>query len=258
MASILRAPLMSDEKRKLASRPVVPGDVLQKPSIAAATSTATHALIVAPIEAPPKSAPTAIKIDLTASQIRQEILDELSAQAKLARKAGYELGLEEGRLAGEAIAQKSATDEAARIRSIADKLHEALAADRPQAEELAIAIAFEAICKVLGDTVATQQGVQAIVREVAARLRSDARLVVRLTPEDLEMLRAADVLTSTLAQGATVAWVADRTVGLGGCVVETEGGELDARLDVQLVRLRTVLLNARTNSPSSIKVGADE
>jgi flagellar biosynthesis/type III secretory pathway protein FliH len=39
--------------------------------------------------------------------------------------------------------------------------------------------------------------------------------------------------------------VADKSIDLGGCVVETDGGTLDARLVTQVDRLRATLLAAR-------------
>ena len=39
--------------------------------------------------------------------------------------------------------------------------------------------------------------------------------------------------------------MADEKVALGGCIVETEGGLLDARIETQIERLRGALLKAR-------------
>lgn len=112
-------------------------------------------------------------------------------------------------------------------------------------EEIAVAMAFEAVCKVLGDTALTKEGVQALVRQAATHAINTEQMVVRLHPGDLAVLREAGALDGAISSGAAVSWLADNAVALGGCVLETDGGELDARLETQLDRLRATLLAAR-------------
>jgi flagellar biosynthesis/type III secretory pathway protein FliH len=42
-----------------------------------------------------------------------------------------------------------------------------------------------------------------------------------------------------------VHWAADKSIELGGCVIETDGGTLDARLETQVEGLRAALVAAR-------------
>jgi flagellar assembly protein FliH len=87
--------------------------------------------------------------------------------------------------------------------------------------------------------------VRAQVRQAAAAAKNKERLVVRLHPADLSALRAAGALQTILPAEQAVSWVADNSIELGGCVVETDGGGLDARLETQIDRMRTTLLAAR-------------
>lgn len=178
-------------------------------------------------------------------QVRQSILAQIKSDAEAARELGRQRGLQEGRAAGREESQQAFAAELARIRSISAKLSDSLAAGIGDQEDLAVAIAFEAICKVLGEAAVTEEGVRAQVRQAAAHAKNQERVVVRLHAADLAALRDAGALNAVLPPGKAVSWVADDSIELGGCVLETDGGGLDARLETQLQRMRTALLAAR-------------
>jgi hypothetical protein len=87
--------------------------------------------------------------------------------------------------------------------------------------------------------------VKDLVKQAATHALNSEKVVVRLHAADLAMLREAGALDASLPSGALVTWVADKAVALGGCVIETDGGELDARLETQIDRLRSALVIAR-------------
>lgn len=68
----------------------------------------------------------------------------------------------------------------------------------------------------------------------------DARnLRLRVSPEDLPLLQAA--LPRLGRAGARLQLQADASIGRGGCLLQTELGEVDGRLEVQLARLAEAL-----------------
>lgn len=107
-------------------------------------------------------------------------------------------------------------------------------------EPAAIDLAFAAVCRVMGQTHANRDAVAALVRQAMGQLRGGTLLRVRLHPGDLAALES-DAL---VARHPAVQWVADATVEAGGCLLDTEHGTLDARLDRQLDRLRQVWVTA--------------
>jgi flagellar assembly protein FliH len=184
-------------------------------------------------------------------QVRRSILAQIKSDADAARELGRQRGLQEGRAAGREESQQAFAAELARVRSIAGTLSDTLASGIDGMEDLAVAIAFEAVCKVLGEAAMTQEGVRAQVRQAAAHTKNKERVVVRLHAMDLSALRAAGALNAIFPSSKVVSWVADDSIELGGCVVETDGGALDARLETQIERMRTALLAAR-RQPISI------
>ncbi len=225
MGVILRSPVMLAGKRKLpgSDLPSNPDHLPQAPS-GDGSAQRTQELV---------------------DQVRQSILTQIRAEAEAARELGRQTGLQEGRAAGRAEAQQALAAEVATVRSVAGKLSEALITGITAMEDVAIAIAFEAICKVLGEAAVTPEGVRAQVLEAAAQVKNKERLVVRLHAADLAALRAAGAINDLFLPAKTVSWVADDSIELGGCVLETDGGVLDARLETQIERMRAALVTAR-------------
>jgi len=224
MAAIIRSPVMLAGKRRIASHAAAP-----------------------PVEPPAADATTADaqRTQSLVDQVRQSILVQIKSDADAARELGRQRGLQEGRAAGRQESHEALAAELATVRSIAGKLNDALVSGIGGLEDLAVAIAFEAVCKVLGEAAMTPEGVRAQVRQAAAHAQNKERLVVRLHPADLSALRDTGALNSMLPPGKAVSWVADDSIELGGCVLETDGGALDARLETQIERMRAALLAAR-------------
>jgi flagellar assembly protein FliH len=179
------------------------------------------------------------------AQARESVLAQFKQEAETARELGRQRGMQEGRAAGAEEARREAEAELARIRSIGGKLQGALGAGIEGLEEVAVEIAFEAVCKMLGSAAVSRDGIRALVQEAAGRVASTERIKVRLHPGDLAALQTAGALDTVLAPQQGAHWAADKSIELGGCVIETDGGTLDARLETQVERLRAALLAAR-------------
>lgn len=241
MASILRSPSISGETRKLATR----RDRAEAAAAAVVAAAQTPAPVVQAADVPVAPVAPAVDIQALVNQARESVLAQFKDEAEKGRELGRQRGLEEGREAGAAEVRQQFAGELARVRGIADKLQAALDGGVQGLEEMAAAIAFEAVAKILGAQAATPEGILALVRQATSQHTSRDGVLVRLNPADLSSLRAAGGLDAELRSGGKVEWLADQSVEMGGCIVETAGGELDARLETQVDALRAALLSAR-------------
>ncbi|MGZ3182489.1 MAG: FliH/SctL family protein [Telluria sp.] len=232
MATIIRSAVVSEEKRKLPARGA--GKAMAASAAAAAPA--------APAPAAPAAPPN---VEQLIEQARTAVLAQFKNEADTARELGRERGLQEGRQQGAAEARQSFEAELARVRSLADGLQAALAGSIHGLEDLAVALAFEAVCKMLGTAAVTEDGIRALVHQAAQHAAHVEKVVVRLHPADLAALTDAGALDGALPSGSAASWVADKSIELGGCVVETDGGKLDARLETQIEGLREALVAAR-------------
>ena len=165
-------------------------------------------------------------------------------------------------------------DEAARLRAEAvrggrdDGYREGQGAARAEiAEALELVRAAGADAKALRDAV--MRGLEAelvkLVVEAArtvigARAESDRELVVATVERALERAgrqsvvrirvhpRDRDIVVAMVGEGhgAEAGWevAADGTIGVGGCRIDTEAGDVDARLDAQLDEVASMLRGA--------------
>jgi flagellar assembly protein FliH len=154
---------------------------------------------------------------------------------------------EEGRAAGHAKGLAQARDESGSQRealaSLIAALTQAVDAQIDGLEDTAIAIAFEATLKLLGNRLATTDGVRASVQQVLQRVRSNEKARVRLSPADHALL--VQQAESGGIDAARFELASDATIVLGGCIVETRAGRIDGSLETQLARLADTLLAAR-------------
>jgi flagellar biosynthesis/type III secretory pathway protein FliH len=214
MALILRTPLFSDIKRQLPKRglaePAI--DVLQPPV------------------AEPDSGHE--EIELRLAGIRAE-----------AATIGYQDGFAQG----ERDAARGSDERLANLDKLAASMRAQLSKGLAEIEDTAVAIAFEACCKLLGDSLTNRAAIAERVALLLGQVRNSANLVVRVNPEDL--LELGPLASFGADQVADLKWLADSGVARGDCVVETDAGSLEARLDAQLLELKQVLLAARGAAP---------
>ncbi len=180
---------------------------------------------------------------------QREALDAARAQALAAAR---EQGLAEGREAGRLAAQQEAR---AAVKTTLDGL-ERLLAGLPQRfemrfaahEEDMLALCFEAVTRLLGNEAATQDGLRRILKQTLAAFGPRQLAEIRVHPGDVECLAADEMVADWLREregGEGIRIVADPAIELGGIVLRSPSGRLDARLDHQVETLRAALLMVR-------------
>jgi len=211
----------------------VDGMILRKVAVAAQ---AVRVGARKPAAAPP---PQATQPPEAAPEVDRAALIEAAREE--ARTQGYA----EGFASGDKEARRELSDRRASLERLIESIEGAREAALVSVEDVALGIAWEAVCRILGEVVATREGIRALVEQGAAKVRSEERMVVRLCPADLEVLGGG---AESLDGGSTrerTDFLADASIALGGCVIETGAGRIDATLETQLSRLREALLAAR-------------
>jgi len=162
--------------------------------------------------------------------------DERATLEELRRQA-FDDGYRDGRSQGEKEARAELAAELQKLQALARSVRDALAQGIEGVEDALVEIAFAATCKVLGRAAASEEGVRAMVHEAMSEVRSKEGVVLRVSPREHAALQ--------VQLGAELEVLADERVAAGGCLIETTGGTLDARLDIQLRRLADTLTRAR-------------
>ncbi len=181
-----------------------------------------------------------------------EILRRAAVQAAAierdARESGYRRGLEAG--AAEARSELALALALVQRAAAASKAtHDALLRG---AEREAVELVIDAARQVIGDAVERDPAlVVSVVRRALERAGALNVVRIRLHPQDVEVVQAA--LRESRGPAVAFEVIADGIVTVGGCIVDTEAGRIDARLDVQLEQIAQALLQATpVETPSAV------
>ncbi len=246
MDPIIRAAPVSGLTRQLRRAPERAPEPLAKP-----TSAPAPKLDPAPV---PSAVQVALREQTSAMSPEHEAaLQERDAEiARLrdaAQQATLELtdafadaemrGMEAGAEKGERLAREQLQSQVERVKTLLFQIGQARRKVMDDAEDALVEIAFAAVCKIMGEQGASREAVQLAVRVTCEATRERDDLVVRLHPDDAALLRGDEDTEPGLRISA------DTSVTLGGCIVDSANGSLDARFETQLDLLATALKAAR-------------
>lgn len=178
---------------------------------------------------------TAVQVDAEQDEQRRRELQEIRDRAE---QEGYAAGLKKA----EQEAEKAIGERQKQLAELARKLEEARNVVYEKAEDQIVTFIYEMCCRIAVDQAMTVEAVASMVKKYAAMLRESGDLVMRLHPQDLETIQK---LADPDMENSGIRWQGDLSVKLGGLMVDTSSGTLDARLETQFSRLRDVLLSAR-------------
>lgn len=193
--------------------------------------------------------------NLDPSQIRDpKVRAELEARAIIRaaqeeadgiRQEGHDEGFREG-------AQQAAEQ----VSELVDRLERdlrAVAADRAETltaiEPQVLKLCMEIVEKVIRHEAKTDpRVVMRAIKSCLRRVKDGERISVRVSPDEVEEVRARRDKLAGLAQGCReLDIVDDRRVAVGGCIVESQAGVFDATIESQTAKIETKLRETLEN-----------
>lgn len=174
----------------------------------------------------------------------EERLKEFEARYQTEKEEAYRSGFEDGKAEGLKEGQAQSREEIERFKSVLENLQAQWEDHYKNTDLWLVDLVLAVAQRVVG---AAAQAVQApvlqAVRECLDYLQDKTRVVIRVNPEDLEVVRrhrndwleSLEGIEQLLIEG-------DADISRGGCVVETPKGDVDAQIEERLERLRTALV----------------
>jgi flagellar assembly protein FliH len=175
----------------------------------------------------------------------EEYKQRLGSELALLRQQAIDSAREEGLKQAWQSAEAHYKGQLETLRALIESVRDARQRYVEDVGDEALEIVFVAVTKILGAGFVTREAAVAAVREAIRCCKERGRMLVKVAPEDFGLL---DARRRELLEGGSaseVELVADEQVKWGGCVLEGASGNLDARLETQLQRLRDTLLRAR-------------
>jgi len=168
----------------------------------------------------------------------QQEIDAMKADA-VAR--GYAEGLDAGRMEG----KKTYLAAQRKLESTVDALGARFEEVVDQAEALIGEIVFSVVARIVGAQITSADGVRALVAEAIAQVRRQQIIRIRMTPGDIALLQETEADGESQTAFAGIPIEPDDEIGLGGCVIDIEGGSLDARIETQFRQFAQSLKDLR-------------
>jgi flagellar assembly protein FliH len=175
----------------------------------------------------------------------EDIRANLESETQQSRTKGHEEGVAAGNKAGRESASKEVSGLIEQLKSVIAEAHDNISEDirlaRVEITDLAIKIAEEIIADHIDRD---SEMVTRIVEKAIGRAADRGVLTVRLNPEDLdEVKRHSEDIIGRMDDSKRLVIESDSRVPSGGCLINTEHGTIDARLERRLLLIRDQLLN---------------
>ena len=176
-----------------------------------------------------------------AREIVQKAENEADGIRGGARKEGYEQGYKEGYDDGmkkTLPVMDSVTSIAAELKRVRDEFYQNI-------EREMINLVVDISRSVIGKDIERDPSlVKSVIDKAIQQLKSREELSIKVNPEDLEEAeRYRPELSREVEDIEKVEFRGDPHIARGGCMVESNIGSIDARLDTQLEAIRESLLN---------------
>lgn len=218
--------------------PPLSGDLLKFPQgVAASPSPVGH-----PILDSGRAGGAGESVEASLERARREaeaIVAEARREADDIARAAQERGLREARIACESDANASLEPLKRRLAESVAAL--AVAPERlgREYESVTLRLAIEIAKRIIRREVSIDQDIAlTMVRVALSRLQERSSIAIRLNPSEHAYIES---LAHEFGHFAGLSLIADPGVEPGGCLVETECGVIDARLECQLLEVERVL-----------------
>ena len=162
--------------------------------------------------------------------------DDVSSLTAEIEEQAYRQGFDEGQKA--AIESQREQIESAvtgleqaiiHIKNLRNEIYHAL---EREVVELALAIARKVVCQ---EVSTNKDVVVCVAKEALSRVEAPGKIKIRLNPADYQFINETKNQISTLLEHVDkVTFEAEDSISSGGCVIETNLGEIDARIEKQL------------------------
>ncbi len=151
-------------------------------------------------------------------------------------KEGYEKGLSEGEKAGMVLARKEIAQVIKSLKYELENLSDIKNKICKQAEEEVVSLAFAVAEKIISHELAVnEETVLTVVKDALDRVVDYERIMIKVNPVDLNLLEKSIAgLTNHTTKNENITLEGEDSIQSGGCIIETNFGNIDARIGRQL------------------------
>jgi flagellar biosynthesis/type III secretory pathway protein FliH len=173
----------------------------------------------------------------------------LEEQLRKDTESGHSRGYEDGVAAAREDLARELKKQAADLQQLQRLFSTSLEGQLAQVDEYAVDIAFAALARLIGDRLGEEGFTRALVTHALSTVRGARKVAVHVSQQDFKVMGRLGEELGADGRFSEIEFVPDPRVTVGGCMIETDTGVWDARLETQLQRLRDAI-------DSSVKSGS--
>lgn len=159
-------------------------------------------------------------------------------------KEAFENGLEQGRSEMATTQQEQINNAVNAFETSINEMHRARQHDIEQMEMETVRLALAIAKKIIGYETEHHPVVRQVVKQAMEKVSDTRQLVIRLNPLDMDAVQdAKHGLVPGDDAGNDFRFEADEGIQRGGCVIETNRGDIDARIDRQIKVVEALLID---------------
>jgi len=191
------------------------------------------------------------------TETRQTLDDEKNAALNQAREEGEKAGYAEGKAEVDRLIERTHTV----LERAQDKRGEILTQTEEEVIRLVL-LMVRKVVKVISES--QREVVVSNVIEALKKVKDRGNIIIRVNLEDVKLTTEHTKEFIQMLEGVKSIQVAeDSSVDMGGCVIETDFGEIDARISSQLAELESKILEispikSKIKSQPRYKVNEDK
>lgn len=192
------------------------------------------------------------KIEKPEPQVNRETLFQIELEKKV--KEGYEKGWQESKNELEDKYTKQLIDKSEEFNAILRSIQENLSNYESAFDGLVIKTAIKIAEKILRIKAGDEEVIRHTLQESLKKIIQANDVIIRIHPDDYELLFAVNHENSVTESFKNIKYEKDERIERGGCFVETEIGNVDARLSTQLTEIQTALESALLTESNTEKL----
>ncbi|MEJ7617332.1 MAG: FliH/SctL family protein [Pyrinomonadaceae bacterium] len=197
-------------------------------------------LVASAVDAEAADAAVAVMSAQRTEERAQQILADALAQAAEIEREARDKGMTEAQAAVAAETAQALAPIRERLTQTLDELAHLRTSIALRAERDLVRLALEIAKKVVHREVTIDHEIALTLARVAlSRIHHRAVATIHLHPEDYNFV---SLHREKLNGNSSIELVEDRSIGRGGCLVETEMGDVDARIEQQFSEIESGLL----------------
>ncbi len=188
---------------------------------------------------PPASADASPEAPSSPQEPQEEVLQLTQSEFQQELDFAYNKGLEEGRLEGYRAAEAELGKTMEMLQQVVQEVQQQRDRLLREPEQWLLQLVFKISERIVGPLAQQQKDlIQNTLNKILQEAQVSGRIKLFVHPDDLNTLQSIEPeLRKSFPDLKEIGFVPDELMTRGGCLVETEMGKLDARIETQVSEL---------------------